>query len=58
MAVLTCRTADCPNAGIPIEIDLTWTDENGDTQDVDGAACGVCGETITDIAQDERETTA
>jgi hypothetical protein len=52
MAVVTCHTPECGNAGHAIEMDLTVYDENGDpTEYTMGAACGVCGQPITDITE-------
>jgi hypothetical protein len=49
MSTVTCNTGGCANAGIPIELDLTWTDEEGGIHTVGAVACGVCGQSITDI---------
>lgn len=49
MAVVTCHTEGCENSGIPLDIETTWIDENGVEQQVDGIACGVCGEPISDV---------
>lgn len=49
MATVVCHTEECSNAGIPIQLGLTWIDEEGATQTVDAVACGVCGQTITDV---------
>jgi hypothetical protein len=49
MALVTCHTEGCGNAEHPIELNLTWVDADGETQHVDGVACGVCGQPITDI---------
>lgn len=49
MATVTCHTEGCGNAGAPIELDLTYTDDDGNLQTVDSVACGVCGQPITDI---------
>jgi hypothetical protein len=51
MAVVTCHTPECENAGHGIELNLTWVDEDGETQTVDAVGCGVCGQPITDIAE-------
>ncbi|MFL6094576.1 MAG: hypothetical protein ACJ71Y_03930 [Blastococcus sp.] len=45
MAVLTCHTAGCPNAGVPIELDIT----DPDTGQAMPAVCGPCGRLITDV---------
>jgi len=51
MATVMCHTEGCGNADHPIEINLEYTDdETGDTLTVDSVTCGVCGQTITDIA--------
>lgn len=49
MATVTCHTENCGNADHPITLELTYTDEEGTTQDVDAVACGSCGQQITDI---------
>lgn len=49
MATVTCHTDTCPNSDVGIEVSLTYVDENGDSQTVDGVACGACGQPITDI---------
>ena len=49
MATVVCRTEGCGNQGIPIEITTQWVDEFGETQHVDAVACGVCGQTITEV---------
>lgn len=40
---VTCHTEGCGNAGhaIPLEVD----------DDVEGAVCGVCGQTIDDVVE-------
>jgi hypothetical protein len=48
VSTVTCHTEGCANGGIPIEIDLTWTDDEGQTHTMD-CYCGVCGQQITDI---------
>ena len=50
--VVTCHTDGCPNAGIPIEMQLTWDDEDGTEHRVGSVACGPCGQPITDIVYD------
>jgi hypothetical protein len=47
--LVTCHTPDCENNGIAIDLTLTYTDETGETVNVDAVACGVCGQEITDI---------
>lgn len=49
MAVVTCHTEGCGNAEHPIDLDLTYQDEDGETQTVSAVSCGVCGQEITDI---------
>lgn len=51
MTAVTCHTAGCSNAGIPIDLTLSWVDDDGNTQTVDAVACGVCGQEITDYAR-------
>ena len=49
MALVTCHTEGCGNAGIAIDLPLTYLDdETGETVTVDSVACGVCGQPITD----------
>lgn len=50
MTLVTCHTPGCPNADQTIDLDLTFTDENGESQRVDSVICGVCDQPITDIA--------
>lgn len=50
MAVVTCHTEGCGNAGVGIDVSLTWEDENGETQTVGAVVCGACGQEITDVA--------
>ena len=50
MATVTCHTEDCGNAEIPIELNLTY-EQDGEIVAVDGVACGVCGQPITDIKE-------
>lgn len=49
MATLVCHTDGCPNAGIPIQYDATFTDDDGETRNVDLIVCGPCGQEITDV---------
>lgn len=49
MSTVTCRTEGCPNVDEPIELVLTWVDDDGIEHDVDAVICGVCGHPITDI---------
>jgi hypothetical protein len=37
-----CETPGCSNAGIPIPVESTWTDGQGNTHPVDDYLCGVC----------------
>jgi hypothetical protein len=53
MAQVTCHTEGCDNAGIPLEVTLTYTDETGEVQTVAGVVCGVCGNPITDVTGPE-----
>ena len=45
-AVATCQTGDCENYGVPVDIDLGYTDEDGNVGQVDPAYvyCGPCGQ--------------
>lgn len=54
MATVTCHTEGCGNAEIPIELALT-ADLDGEVVAAVVVHCGVCGQEITDIADDERE---
>jgi NAD-dependent dihydropyrimidine dehydrogenase PreA subunit len=47
MTLVACQTETCPSQGIEVEVDLTFVDEDGQTQTVDGVACGACGQPIT-----------
>jgi hypothetical protein len=49
MTTVTCHTPDCGNADQPIDVDLTFTDPDGETHTVDAVVCGVCGNPITDL---------
>lgn len=51
MATLTCHTEGCGNAEIPIELELSWTDDEGVAHTTDSAFCGACGNPITDIEE-------
>lgn len=50
MATATCHTEGCPNADHAIEVDLTFTDEEGTEQTVGSVVCGVCGRQIEDVS--------
>lgn len=50
MSTVICHTENCGNAGIPIDLVLTWEDDDGVTHDVDSVQCGVCGQPITDVS--------
>lgn len=49
MATVTCHTDGCTNADTPIDLTLTYEDEEGETAYVSGVVCGVCSQQITDI---------
>jgi hypothetical protein len=51
----TCRTADCANNGIGIDVgDLTWTDEEtGEQHTIENVACGPCRQPITELTEAE-----
>jgi len=50
MAVVTCHTEGCGNAGIPLDIGVSWEDEEtGETEYVSAVVCGVCSQPITDV---------
>lgn len=50
MATVTCHTEGCGNAGVPIELDLTfYNDETGETEVAGAVACGACSTPIEDI---------
>ena len=55
MATVTCHTEECANAGAAIELSLTYDDGTGAMVPVDAVSCGVCGQPITDITDDERD---
>jgi hypothetical protein len=55
VAILTCHTDDCENAEQGIELSLTYQDDDGNPMGVDAVQCGVCGQPITDISNDERQ---
>jgi hypothetical protein len=56
MATVTCKTEGCGNEGIPLSVNLSFVDDDGETQYVDAVMCGVCGQPITDVTADERQT--
>jgi hypothetical protein len=49
MSTVTCRTDECENNGIPIQLELTARDDEGRVQQITTVICGVCGQLITDI---------
>lgn len=49
MATVTCHTEGCGNEGIALDLELTYTDDEGTTQTVDSVFCGVCSQPITDV---------
>lgn len=54
MTLVTCHTADCLNSGAPIDLNLSYVDtDTGETKTVDSVVCGVCGQPITDITEQE-----
>lgn len=57
MAWATCHTPGCGNAGIPIDVDTEIETEDGGTITV-GVQCGVCGQPITDVADDHPDPDA
>lgn len=50
MHTVTCQTDGCANAGIPVDLNLSWEDD-GTTYTADQVVCGVCGEQITDVRE-------
>jgi hypothetical protein len=42
-ATVTCPTPDCENQGIPIDIAVTYLNDDGEEVAVDAVQCGVCG---------------
>lgn len=49
-STVTCHTPGCTNADEPLELYLSWEDdETGDEQWVSAVMCGVCGNEITDV---------
>lgn len=55
-ATVVCPTPGCPNEGIPIEVDTTWTEEDGTTHPTDEIVCGLCGAVLTPTAIEEEGT--
>jgi hypothetical protein len=53
MATVTCHAAGCGNADVPIDLPLV-SEREGETVEASSVVCGVCGQEITDIADDER----
>jgi hypothetical protein len=52
MATVICHTEGCSNSGQPIELNVTYVDdETGETRTVDAVGCGVCGQAITDVTE-------
>lgn len=46
----TCHTDGCANADIPLDLYLSWEDDDtGQTEYVSAVMCGVCGQEITDV---------
>ena len=54
MATATCHTEGCDNAGIALPNVATVVDIDGEPYPVSVVICGVCGQEITDVADDER----
>lgn len=53
MAYVTCHTPGCANAGIHIEVELTYKDwDTGEIERIDQVVCGVCSKPITDVQED------
>ena len=47
---VVCHTQGCGNAGIPLEMGLSWpNEETGETEYVGAVYCGVCGKEIRDV---------
>jgi hypothetical protein len=44
---VTCPTDGCQNAGVPIDVAVTYLDDDGVLVDVDAVQCGVCGTDLT-----------
>jgi len=53
MSTVTCHTQGCGNEGQALEMDLSWTDEDGQEHSVDAVVCGVCGHEITDTGGED-----
>lgn len=49
MATVTCHTAGCGNQDMALELDLTFTDDDGQPAMIEWVVCGVCGQQITDV---------
>ena len=50
MHTVTCRVEGCPKQDQPVELDLTYLDQDtGEPRTVDAVMCGSCGQQISDI---------
>lgn len=58
MSLVTCHTDGCGNSGVPIEMNLSWTDEDGAVHPIESVCCGPCGQPITDISDTTEGTTS
>lgn len=53
VSTVICHTKDCENEGVPIELELGYTDDDGAVHETATVICGPCGNPITDIAEEE-----
>jgi hypothetical protein len=50
MSIVTCHTDGCTSQGVPIPMELSYTDPTSGTEiTVATVICGACGQQITDI---------
>jgi hypothetical protein len=53
MGMATCHTPDCINAGIALDVGPATFEMDGETWPRGPVTCGVCGQPITDITEDD-----
>lgn len=51
----TCETDGCANAGIPLRVQIGG-ELDGEPWTASAVSCGVCGQEITNITTEERDT--
>jgi hypothetical protein len=49
---VTCHTPDCENEGIPISLELDYTDEDGNPGTVTDVICGPCRQPIGSVVRE------